>query len=773
MKNNKAEISALENVENKKELMEGNKFLKTSLFWVVFIVSFIYILWRLIFTLPLDYGIVSVVMGVLLWVCETQTIIETFTHFNNARNVKIPEMPIITDDMYPEVDVFIATHNESTELLYKTLNGCKYMQYPDKSKIHIHLCDDNNRPEMKKLAEDMGVHYYGVVDNKYAKAGNLNYAFPLTNAPLMAIFDADMIPTSDFLLETVPYFFIKEMIKDNGVWRMRTESDPVSIEKELGYVQTQQSFYNADVLQQNLYMENDAPNEQDYFYRSVNVSRMNTDSAAFAGSNTVFSRKALKEVGWFATHSITEDFATSIEILGNGYRSIALAKELAHGLSPDDVYSFIKQRQRWSRGAAQGIMTRKFWFGKMSLKAKWNFFVAYCYWWTFFRRLVFIICPILYGLWGIRVADLTLIGYLTIWLPYFIIYDYGLKKMSGSTTSALWSDRIDTIQFPYMLKPIILGTLMIPQNKFIVTRKDKLDGKNSSIRLATPHIILALLSILTIIVCLNHIINNDADGAIIVLFWASYNCFSLLSAVVYYFGRVNKRYFERVPAPVAVEIIDGERCFKTKTIDISEGGMAIEMDSPEYIPYERDVTVIVTDNGYKSSIKMQVRQVKQRGNIWIYSMMIKDIEEKEKNEYLQILYDRNHMFPRVIKEGMIKDVKTMYKGLSSKTQIGERRLPRVIINVKLPTDKKQKVYVKDFNYKYITFANADSLPTTFTVMFPDNVKVTCIYDEKLNEELKKNVAIYQVKDWEKLAMNENFNSSLKKLIIESKKKDEL
>ena len=37
-------------------------------------------------------------------------------------------------DWFPDVDVFIATHNESADLLYKTVNGCKHMRYPDRKK---------------------------------------------------------------------------------------------------------------------------------------------------------------------------------------------------------------------------------------------------------------------------------------------------------------------------------------------------------------------------------------------------------------------------------------------------------------------------------------------------------------------------------------------------------------------------------------------------------------------------------------------------------------
>ncbi|MBQ5901963.1 MAG: hypothetical protein IIW83_01775, partial [Clostridia bacterium] len=71
-------------------------------------------------------------------------------------------MPVIPEDWYPEVDVFIATHNEEEDILFKTANACTYMRYPDKSKVHIYLCDDGNRENVKALADRLGVGYIGM-----------------------------------------------------------------------------------------------------------------------------------------------------------------------------------------------------------------------------------------------------------------------------------------------------------------------------------------------------------------------------------------------------------------------------------------------------------------------------------------------------------------------------------------------------------------------------------------------------------------------------------
>ncbi|NCU42651.1 MAG: glycosyltransferase, partial [Candidatus Moranbacteria bacterium] len=152
----------------------------------------------------------------------------------------------------------------------------------------IYLCDDNKRKEMKELADKLGVGYFDREDNKGAKAGNLNNALRQTDSPYVVTFDADMIPQKEFLMKTVPYFVDCE-IKNEKL----EEEDKV----KLAILQTPQSFYNTDLFQFFFYSEKRIPNEQDYFYKDIQVSRTKSNSVIYGGSNTVLSREALLDVG--------------------------------------------------------------------------------------------------------------------------------------------------------------------------------------------------------------------------------------------------------------------------------------------------------------------------------------------------------------------------------------------------------------------------------------------------------------------------------------------
>lgn len=81
-----------------------------------------------------------------------------------------------------------------------------------------------------------------------------------------------------------------------------------------------------NLFQYNLYAADHIPNEQDYFYKVVQVAKNKSNSVIFGGSNAVLSRKALEETGGFVTGVVTEDFATGIEIEKKGYKALPFLK---------------------------------------------------------------------------------------------------------------------------------------------------------------------------------------------------------------------------------------------------------------------------------------------------------------------------------------------------------------------------------------------------------------------------------------------------------------
>ena len=175
---------------------------KLIIYTITLLASFVYIIYRAIFTLPFRLGMLNLAFGMLVFIVELIECFEFFVYYWNILRYKktSPKIPEAKKSDFPEVDVFIATVNEGEKLLAKTLKACSEMRYPDQKKVHIYLCDDGNRKKLRKLAKKYGAGYISRSNNDYAKAGNYNNALKQTESPLIAIFDADMRPKKNFLM---------------------------------------------------------------------------------------------------------------------------------------------------------------------------------------------------------------------------------------------------------------------------------------------------------------------------------------------------------------------------------------------------------------------------------------------------------------------------------------------------------------------------------------------------------------------------------------------
>lgn len=715
------------------------------------ITSFIYIFWRLFFTIPTQHGMISLIAGLSLAIAETIGVIEAFSHYKNLSSNKEPEMPEIPIELYPDVDVLIATHTESTEILYKTVNGCTYMKYPDKSKIHIYICDDTNRIEMKELAEQMGIGYIGLSENEHAKAGNLNNALNKTTSPLVATFDADMIPRSDFLMKTVPYFSLPLMKKNEDNTWIRREEEEIDVNYKIGFIQTPQSFYNPDLFQYNLYSEQNIPNEQDYFFKEVNVGRNRTNSPIYAGSNTLISREALEEVGGISIKNITEDFATGVKIQSKGYKCFAISEVLAHGLAPVDFNSLIKQRQRWGRGCVQTIRSFKFLFSNLGVRAKLSYITCFLYWTTFFRRFIYIISPILYSVFGLLIVECSAKELIFIWLPSYLLYNISLRHLSGNLRNQKWSNIVDTIIFPYLVIPILLEIIGITLRKFNVTSKERTSSKNVAFKYSIPHIILIVVSVFGLIFSVEDFMKYKHLGSLIVIFWLVMNMYFLIMAVFFMLSRVNYRSEERYYANLEVDISFNEKLLKATTADISEYGMSFTIDTPEYIPYD-DIDISIKYLYYKANLKGRVVHVDKFINKWKYSIKLNHVSQKDKNEYYQIVYDRNHTLATKIKSNTIKEIKLNTINRSKKHRISNRKLPRIPLKVNVNTTVGNVVEIVNFNYEYILFKGRLD-DKNINIELRDDLVLNCV---KCDKSTLKDNTLYRIDNWENISYDEGF-----------------
>lgn len=498
---------------------------KIAIYSLALITTLTYIVYRFCFTLPFELGFFDITFGLIVIAAETIEAIEFFVFFLNTlcMSKESPKVPKVKTENWPEIDVFIATINESTELLEGTVKACVAMEYPEPKKVHIYLCDDGDRKEVANLAHKYKVKYLARKVHKGAKAGNYNYALSRTSSPYVAIFDADMQPTTDFLMHTVP-FFIKY---DN-----------------IGFVQTPQSFNNPDIFQSRL--SSKMPFEQDYFYHHIQLARNNVNSVILCGTNCVIDRKALKDAGNFAEMTIAEDVATGMLIEAVGYQGIATNEVLAHGEAIDDAAGFLRQRSRWGRGCIQTIKKYGVFRNRgLTFRQKLDYFVSINYWQFSTKRMLYLLLPLLFAYFGIIAIKGDLTVFVPIFFTQYFIKRFVIDLLENGHKSSTWSKIYELIQAPLMIGPIIKETLGFGSTKFEVTPKGKkVKRTKTDNKLLASHAVLLALSILGIVLAAYKSGILGIELYIIPLIWLVFNTFYLIAALIFDLrkSRVNKDF---------------------------------------------------------------------------------------------------------------------------------------------------------------------------------------------------------------------------------------
>lgn len=442
------------------------------------IISTIYILWRGT-VIPTNLGIVSFILGLILFVCE----FIGFMNFMNFQFIFFGKYKIIRKDLSvynldeaPLVDVLICTYNESLQLLEKTIIASTQMAYP-KNKFKVYVCDDGRRDELKALCKKYGVNYITREDNKGAKAGNINNALKYIKGDLFLVLDADMIPKKEFLQKTIGYFE----------------------DENLAFVQTPQCYYNKDMYQSNL--KKYIPNEQDFFMRDVQEARAYRGAVLHVGTNAVFRRKFIDEIGGYPTCSITEDMAVGMLLQAKGYDSIFINKVLVLGLSASTFGELVKQRDRWCRGNIQVFKHYNPFILKGLTPAQRICYVdGVLYWFSNLIKMFYIIVPILFLSTGIHFVESGFAELLNMTIPYILVQIFIFRILSPKSRRYMWTHYYEMAMAPHLSLSIIKEMFGFEVN-FNVTSKDiEIDRGYYEYDVVKPHLLILILGLLSLFI---------------------------------------------------------------------------------------------------------------------------------------------------------------------------------------------------------------------------------------------------------------------------------
>lgn len=311
-----------------------------------------------------------------------------YPRFNLVYHKKMQHIWSLTTEL-PTVDVYLPVCGESIEVLKNTWTGVKLMQKKYPGIVKAYVLDDKGSKEIQLLSKKFKFDYFSRPNKgEMKKAGNLKYAFDKTEGDFICIFDADFRPQSYFLDELLPYFQNKNT-RDNG--------------SKIGIVQSPQCFDIDNTLSKNQPLAYGAAVIQHYFYKFIQPARQAFGGGAICvGSNAIYRRAALNDIGGTVQIEHSEDVWTGFKIISKGWKLKYIPLCVAFGDCPDDAHAFYKQQSRWCTGSMSLLASKEFWFSPLPITTKLCFISGFYF---YISTLCYPFLPIItvYSLYSVQI----------------------------------------------------------------------------------------------------------------------------------------------------------------------------------------------------------------------------------------------------------------------------------------------------------------------------------------------------------------------------------
>ena len=387
------------------------------------------------------------------------------------------------------VDVLVPTYDEPADVLRITLLGCRDLKYPHKT----YVLDDGKRPEIKALAEEFGCYYLTRDERANAKAGNLNNALKYTSGEFILTLDADHVPLPTLIDETIGFF----------------------ADEKTALVQMPQDFYNLDSFQHSTDWEKHYSwHEQEIFYSIIQPGKDYWNAAFYCGSTTMIRRKALGEIGGFATETITEDIHTALRLQAKGWHSVYYNKTMARGIAPSTFEGFGIQRFRWGAGAMQvWKINNPLTMRGLTIPQRLNYFASMYTYFDGFQKLVYVLTPIIILTTGILPILTDPATFAKYFFPYFLITVYGLTLTMGGIKNMLKVEQYNLLRIFNQIKAVFKG--LFGKEKYKVTPKSIETKRN--INEMILFLVIVLVSFIAGIRGIYYITSGHGEG---IYFWA-------------------------------------------------------------------------------------------------------------------------------------------------------------------------------------------------------------------------------------------------------------
>ena len=493
--------------------------------------------------------------------------------------VPLPDDP----EDWPAIDLLIPTYNEPLNVVRYTALAAMHIDWPA-DKLNVYVLDDGKREEFRIFCEEAGIGYMTRDDNHHAKAGNINRALKRLEAPLVAIFDSDHVPTRSFLQVTVGWF-----LRD----------------QKLGMLQTPHHFYSPDPFERNLGQFRTIPNEGELFYGIVQDGNDFWNATFFCGSCAVLRRTALDEIGGIAVETVTEDAHTSLRMQMNGWNTAYINIPQAAGLATERLSGHVKQRIRWARGMIQILRTDNPLFARgLKPMQRLCYFNAMTHFLYGLPRLIFLFAPLIYLVLGHTNVPGYWAAILAYAFPHLVLSSMTNSRIQGQHRHSFWNEIYETVLAPYIFLPTFMAIVNPKLGSFNVTAKGGVVSRRFfDSRIALPFLTMLAFNFLGVLCAIPrywhfpsvnagfpaNLLNIPANmydgnhpGTIVMnVVWTFFNTLILGVACGVAWENQQRRQTVRVTmqVPATIQLPDG-LLITGVTADVSSGGVMMETDEP-------------------------------------------------------------------------------------------------------------------------------------------------------------------------------------------------
>ena len=463
------------------ERFERFKLVRRVLSILYLLIYFIYLVWRLTIFAPNSF-----LLSFFYFVAECFGFILSLIIILNSWKYK--HRVSKKSKVGLDVDVFILTYQEPIEVIKKTIQAAKNIDYPHQ----VWVFDDGRREEVRLLAQSIGVNYNSRPVNRYAKAGNLNFGLLQSTADFIMVLDADHIALPHALDITLGFF---EDIK-------------------VGMVQTPQDYYNTDAFQFINLKNNKIWHDQSFFYNISQPCQDAYNSSTCVGTGVVYRRSVLDVIGGFPTLTVTEDIHTSLKIHKAGYKTAYLNESIAYGIAASDLTEYYKTRHRWAHGNLHTLKYEKILTCKgLTWQQRISYLSLGLIYLEGWQKLFLFLIPVATLIFGIPPFEISIFNILVILL--FPFFSYIMLQEIGCGFSNFWANEL----FAIVRWPIhIISTAGIFGKKIPWISSSKKIKSEVNWLFMTPQLSILAISVASLVIATIKLKSNYKAGPIFVFF---------------------------------------------------------------------------------------------------------------------------------------------------------------------------------------------------------------------------------------------------------------